>query len=488
MDLSLFSFLLVSLTTITFLLIIKHLSSPKQTSSPSILNGYPLVGNMPRFIKNQDRFLEWCTELVLASPTGTVTVAPIVFTADPAVVEHVTRSRFENYPKVYGIVEAFKDFIGDGIFNADGKSWMVQRKSASYEFSTKSLRAFVHERVQKEITTRLIPVLIRASRTGKIVDLQDILEHFAFDNICSLVLDYDPKCLGEERNEEGERLLRAFEEASEMCCERAKNHSVIWRLKEWIYGSSRKLNNSVFILRDKIDKCLKSRKNKASGSHQADFLSRFVDEGTHSDELIRDLLISFMIAGDTTPSGMTWFFWVLSCHPDVVSKIRDDVETVRKDRDQLGLDELREMNYLHAAISESLRLYPPVSMLPRICKEEDILPDRTTVRKGWVVMYSAYAMGRSRRLWGNDCEEFKPERWFENEGLRQVNSFVYPVFHAGPRMCLGKEMAYIQIKAVVASVLERFDIELVASGRLKVSITTKMEGGLKVRFKERTSN
>ncbi|KAJ3692793.1 hypothetical protein LUZ60_011888 [Juncus effusus] len=487
MELSLFSFLLVSLTTLIFLIIIKHLS-PKIT--PSTIKGYPLIGNTPLFIKHRDRILEWCTELVLASPTGTVTVAPLVFTADPTVVEHVARSRFENYPKVYAIVEAFKDLMGGGIINADGEAWMAQRKSASYEFSAKSLRAFVHERVEKEITTRLIPVLVKASQSGEVLDLQEILERFAFDTICSLVLGYDPKCLGDERNMEGERFLRSFEDANEITVERSKKmFSLLWRLKEWIDGrSAQRMNESMSILHERVEKCLKSRRNKAFSSQRADFLSRFVDEGTHSNELIRDLLINFMIAGrDTTPSALTWFFWVLSSHPDVVNKIRDEIKTICKNK--LGLEELREMNYLHAAISESLRLYPSVPLVVRVSREDDRLPGGTIIRKGWMVMSSAYAMGRMKRLWGDDCEEFKPERWFENEGLRQVSSFVYSVFHAGPRMCLGKEMAYIQMKAVAASVLESFDVEMVGErGRRQLSIAMRMEGGLKVKFKERKIN
>jgi cytochrome P450 len=60
-------------------------------------------------------------------------------------------------------------------------------------------------------------------------------------------------------------------------------------------------------------------------------------------------------------------------------------------------------------------------------------------------------MARLEEIWGNDCMEYRPERWLDEEGVfRPESSFKYPIFHAGPRMCLGKEMAYIQMKSIVA--------------------------------------
>ncbi|XP_020244341.1 cytochrome P450 94C1-like [Asparagus officinalis] len=104
-------------------------------------------------------------------------------------------------------------------------------------------------------------------------------------------------------------------------------------------------------------------------------------------------------------------------------------------------------------------------------------------------MYNSYAMGRSERIWGEDAREFKPERWLDGEGVFQpVSPYQYPVFHAGPRMCLGKDMAYIQMKVVVASVMERFEVEVVDVEKVRepeLVLIMKMKGGLKVWVRER---
>ena len=62
-------------------------------------------------------------------------------------------------------------------------------------------------------------------------------------------------------------------------------------------------------------------------------------------------------------------------------------------------------------------------------------------------MYIIYAMGRMERIWGADACQYRPERWLDDEGaFRNESPFKYPAFNAGPRLCLGKEMAYLQVR------------------------------------------
>jgi cytochrome P450 len=127
---------------------------------------------------------------------------------------------------------------------------------------------------------------------------------------------------------------------------------------------------------------------------------------------------------------------------------------------------------------------------------DDVLPDGTVVKKGTRVTYIPYAMGRSEMLWGPDWAEFKPERWLEREEAENRrwkfvgrDVYTYPVFQAGPRICLGKEMSFLQMKRVVAGVVRRFKVvpavgEGVEPECVQV-LTSKMKGGFPVRIIER---
>ncbi|KDP30926.1 hypothetical protein JCGZ_11302 [Jatropha curcas] len=156
---------------------------------------------------------------------------------------------------------------------------------------------------------------------------------------------------------------------------------------------------------------------------------------------------------------------------------------------------LKEMNFLKASLCESMRLYPPVAWDSKHALADDVLPDGTFVGKGDRVTYFPYGMGRMDTLWGKDQCDFKPDRWFEGPvgsgtggaTLKSMSPYKFPVFQAGPRLCLGKEMAFIQMKFVVASVLRRFEIKPVGQNQpvFVPLLTAHMAGGLKVTVKRR---
>jgi len=130
--------------------------------------------------------------------------------------------------------------------------------------------------------------------------------------------------------------------------------------------------------------------------------------------------------------------------------------------------ELQECVYLHAALNETLRLYPSVPNCYKGALHRDVLPGETCIESSMKFVYSIYALGRMESIWGPDCLEFKPERWIDHvnscEGqLRMKNESAYKflAFKTGPRMYLGKDMAYMQMKVAVVAILRRFHVRVV---------------------------
>ncbi|KAF8673799.1 hypothetical protein HU200_048554 [Digitaria exilis] len=496
------------------------MDSPKKTATyPPGLEPYPLIGHMPQLLANRHRVLDWMTDALALQPTSTFVVHRPgglrgAITANPANVEHILRSSFDNYPKGPRVVSMMHNFLGGGIFNADGESWREQRKVASHEFNTRSLRAFVARCVHDELHGRLLPLLRRATASGSCLDLQDVLERFGFDNICRVAFDHDPRQLsvegdgddaGTAANAGSSSFADAFRDASYLSVGRFR-YAIpgFWKVKKALnVGSERRLRESVATVHGFADRIIQSRREEMLRRdgfefEKHDLLSRFMaSQGAESydtesnKEALRDVVTSFLLAGrESTSSALTWFFWLLSSRPDVQRRIRDEIAAVRarhpRGDDALGfdLDELREMHYLHAAITESMRQYPPVPANSLHVQADDVLPDGTAVKAGWSVGYNSYAMGRMVSVWGDDALEYRPERWLSpDDGTFQPGSpFRFVAFHAGPRLCLGKEMAYIQMKSVVASVLEELDVVVDGAYRPRQlpSLTLRMAGGLPV--------
>ncbi|TVU34779.1 hypothetical protein EJB05_16630, partial [Eragrostis curvula] len=485
---------------------------PRKKPRADGLKAYPLLGTLPHFVKNQHRFIEWSAEVLKRSPTHTISfkipgLSGGVITANPANVEHILKTNFANYPKGDLTVSTIEDFLGHGIFNSDGEQWLWQRKAASYEFNNRSLRSFVVDAVRFEVVERLLPLLERAASDGRTLDVEDVMERFAFDSICRVAFGEDPACLVTEEGmsaSQSTEFLSAFNEVQNGILARFMSPvKSLWRLKKVLnLESERRLREALETVHGYADRIVRERKERGAAglACRDDFLSRFAASGEHSDESLRDVVTNFLLAGrDTTPSALTWFFWLVSGRPDVEDKILREIRAVRASssvqqgstgRATFSFDELRDMHYLHAAITESMRLYPPVPIDSQCCKQDDFLPDGTFVAKGWMTTYSAYAMGRVEDIWGNNCAEFKPERWLGEDGVfRPESPFKYPVFHAGPRMCLGKEMAYIQMKSIAACVFETFGFQVVGSKEhpeLMLKFTLRMKGGLPMQVYKRS--
>ncbi|OEL12967.1 Cytochrome P450 94A1 [Dichanthelium oligosanthes] len=500
--------LLLPLLPLLCLLYLRH-QDPKKQPRVHGLKVYPFLGTLPHFVKNRDRFLDWCTDVLKHDPTHTMSFKALgltggAITANPVNVEHILKANFANYPKGDLTVSMLQDFLGHGIFNSDGEQWLWQRKAASYEFSKRSLRNFVVDAVRFEVVERLLPLLDRAQRDGRTLDVQDVLERFAFDSICRVVFGEDPACLAEEGMAApwSAEFMSAVNDAQNSIMARFMSPvKSLWRLKKLLkLEPERRMREALGTIHGYADRIVRERQERGEMglASRDDFLSRFAATGEHSDEGLRDVVTNFILAGrDTTSSALTWFFWLVSTRPDVEDKIVREIRSVRASSQgnagaTFSFDELRDMHYLHAAITESMRLYPPVAMDTHSCKEDDFLPDGTFVGKGWLTTYSAYAMARVEDIWGKDCEEFRPERWLGEDGaFRPESPIKYPVFHAGPRMCLGKEMAYIQMKSIVACVFERFRFQFVGGEErpgLVLSLTLRMEGGLPMKVIKRKSS
>lgn len=163
------------------------------------------------------------------------------------------------------------------------------------------------------------------------------------------------------------------------------------------------------------------------------------------------------------------------------------------------------LTYVSAVFNESLRFYPPVPIELKQSTAETTFPDGTWLPKGAVVMWAPWAMGRSKKLWGEDADSFRPERWLvagdegERLTLKTVSPFAFPVFNGGPRACLGKRMAELLAAYIIARLIWRYEFvevfdketksgEARAERRSHSSLTLPMDGGLPCYVRRRDSS
>ncbi|XP_075642965.1 cytochrome P450 86A22 [Castanea sativa] len=500
--------LMVLTATAAYLIWFRIIS--RSLSGPRV---WPLLGSLPGLIQHSSRMHDWITDNLrtcggtyqtcitaipfLARKQGLVTV-----TCDPKNLEHILKNRFDNYPKGPTWQAVFHDLLGDGIFNSDGDTWLFQRKTAALEFTTRTLRQAMARWVSRAIKLRFCPILETAQLEGKPVDFQDLLLRLTFDNICGLTFGKDPQTLSPGLPENGFAL--AFDRATEATLQRFILPEVVWKLKKTLgLGMETSLTKSLRHIDKYLTDIIETRKQELQSQQQGgsgilhdDLLSRFMKKKeSYSEEFLQHVALNFILAGrDTSSVALSWFFWLVIHNPNVEEKIIAEICTVLMEtrgndtskwvQEPLVFEEVDRLMYLKAALSETLRLYPSVPEDSKHVIADDILPSGTFVPKGSSITYSIYSIGRMKFIWGDDCLEFKPERWLSLDGSKfEVHdSYRFVAFNAGPRICLGKDLAYLQMKSIAAAVLLRHRLMVVPGHRVeqKMSLTLFMKYGLKV--------
>mgnify|MGYP000899037115 FL=1 len=186
-----------------------------------------------------------------------------------------------------------------------------------------------------------------------------------------------------------------------------------------------------------------------------DLLTRLVQSPDMDDGLIRDQLLTMLIAGhDTSTALFAWMLYLLGEHPDAMRRVNDEVAAV-VGSSPLASDQLNRLHYLDLVTRETLRLYPPIHIGNRKAAHDVHLP-AGTIPAGNRVMYSIYLSHRDPAQWENP-EAFDPDR-FDRQAA--VPAFTYVPFGGGPRNCIGATFAQIEAKVVMARLFQRTRLEL----------------------------
>ncbi|KAL9225951.1 hypothetical protein vseg_001821 [Gypsophila vaccaria] len=489
---------------------------------------WPIIGSAIEQLMNYDNMHDWLVEYF--SKTKTVVVAmpftTYTYIAHPSNVEHVLKTNFTNYPKGVTYQSYMEVLLGDGIFNADGESWRKQRKTASFEFASKNLRDFSTV-VFRDYSLKLSTILSKASFNDQTVDMQELLMRMTLDSICKVGFGVAIGTLAPNLPENA--FARAFDTANIIVTLRFIDP--LWKIKKFLnLGSEALLSESIRIVDDFTYSVIRKRKAEIEEAKKDwnnikmknDILSRFIElgdddpENKATEKSLRDIVLNFVIAGrDTTATTLSWAIYMIMTHGGVAEKVYKELKALEDERaveenvtlvecnaedpvsfnqrvSQFGglltYDSLGKLYYLHAVITETLRLYPAVPQDPKGILKDDVLPDGTKVKAGGMVTYVPYSMGRMDYNWGTDAASFRPERWLKDGFFQNASPFKFTAFQAGPRICLGKDSAYLQMKMALAILCRFYKFDLVPGHPVKYRMMTilSMAHGLKVTVSRRS--
>ena len=372
----------------------------------------------------------------------------------PSAVKEIMRDEHGVFPKSDLMVGALDPLIGESMFVTDGPKWRRQRAMIDPAFSL--MRLNIAYSAMCAATDDHVAAIGAVATQGTAFSLDLAMSHLTADVICRTVFStplasdvakevFDDFTLFEKSVAQvdilGMILKPAWSETRQSpevlaACERIRHH-IGTLIDTHLDGDANQFND--------IASAVIEAKDKDTGLPFT------------RDELIDQLGVFFLAGHETTASALTWVFYILAERPEWMARLRAEIDPFMA-KGQLSFEETKKLPLTRAFFKEVLRLYPPITFVPRVALERVEIEGKR-LPKGALVMIAPWTLQRHSKYW-TEPHAFIPERFLpENE--KTLNSGAYIPFGQGPHICVGAGFAQVESLLIMAQLISRFDVELV---------------------------
>ena len=387
----------------------------------------------------------------------------------PDAIRHVLVENAKNYEKSRNY-KGLKQLLGQGLLTSEGDYWRRQRKLSQPAFHRDKLARFAG---QMAMCTRDMLTRWEADYPeGAPIDLHREMMRLTFRivglTLLSTDMDGDASAIGRALDV-GIKWANAYAETA-------------FPMPLWVpTPDNLRMRKAQETINGVIHRVIDER--RASGKDEPDLLGMLMnvkDEATGesmSDVQLRDELVTLVLAGhETTANALAFTFYLLSRHPDVGARLREEVVRVLGDREPT-LADLPKLTYTKMILEEAMRLFPPAWAFERQALEEDQVQGYR-IPKDAIIGVCTYTMHRHPRYWENP-EGFDPTRFSPEKSEARVR-YTYLPFGGGQRMCIGNGFAMMEMQLVLAMIASRTRLDLVPGFRLETeaAITMRPKAGV----------
>ncbi|XP_022992750.1 cytokinin hydroxylase-like isoform X2 [Cucurbita maxima] len=390
---------------------------------------------------------------------------------------HLIKELLSKYSSVSGKSwlqqQGSKHFIGRGLLMANGPNWFHQRHIVAPAFVGDRLKSYAGYMV--ECTREMLQSLENEVKSGR-------SEFEIGEYMTRLTADIISRTEFESSYEKGKQIFHLLTVLQHLCAQ-ASRHLCLPGSRE------------IKALKGKVEgllmEIIQSRKDGVeigrSSSYGNDLLGMLLNEMQKKKngnglslnlQIIMDECKTFFFAGhETTALLLTWTIMLLATNPSWQDRVRAELNAVCNSQTP-SLHHLSKLPLLGMVINESLRLYPPASILPRMAFEDIKLGD-LEIPKGLSVWIPVVAIHHSEEIWGKDANEFNPERFGSSKAFT-CGGFI--PFASGPRNCVGQAFALMETKIILAMLISKFRFTISPSYRHApvVVLTVKPKYGVQI--------
>jgi cytochrome P450 len=372
----------------------------------------------------------------------------------PRHVKHVLQDNHQNYEKGW-VFDRIKPYWGESLLTADGDTWRQQRRRVQPSFKREHTVGFA-----PAITRRTAEMLDRwekAAETGEELAVYNEMTQLALVIIGDVLF-------GVELWGNVSRMTGAVQTALRVLKTRV---AALAPLPLWIpTPDNLRFNGAMRTVRQGVTDIIEQ--TRSAGNDGGTFLARLMDaRDSESGERMSDEQLNYEVIGmlqqghDTIGETLAWTWYLLSLHPEIERKLHDEVTRVLGDRVPVVAD-LEHLEYATLVVHESLRLFPPVWIIPRDAIKDDEIGGYR-IPAGSTVLLCPYVTQRHPEFWENP-EAFDPDRFLPERSKGRPRYAYFP-FGGGPRLCMGADMAIMETLLILAMVVQRYQLHLVSGHR-----------------------
>ncbi|XP_008477728.1 cytochrome P450 6j1-like isoform X1 [Diaphorina citri] len=432
----------------------------------------PLIGNLGRVITNDTNLgyllKEMCDKKINERFFGFyMTREPVLILNDAELVMQVMLKDFSQFnDKGFHIDNDF-DMILNNLFFLKGRQWKFQRNKMSTGFTSGKLKS-MYPTIHKCSTSFINHLTKLSKQTDNLeLNIKSAIEDLFTDVVCKCILGLDMHSI-----ENPNREYKDIQDATLKPNWRLHVKQVLQflspyidrkiritgkHIEDWFYGFAEK--NMTFRTENKIQRndFLQTLINIYSEQHN-------IDAGSEEYFGLRHLaanIFVFIVAGyETSALTTTFFLQKMALYPEIQERLRQEILDVKKSKEDgaFEYEDFKKMTYLSMVLDETLRMYP---VLP-IYLRRNIVPytipgSDVTLDVGTYVLTPTVALHYSSKYW-KDPHKFDPERFSEENKDSIVPGSFIP-FNEGPRQCIGKRFAHVQMKSAICEILTHFEIQ-----------------------------
>ncbi len=450
------------------------LPSPTATKVAPGPRGYPLVGILPKMWSNPlDFFLNSAEEygdvvlLKFGSRNG------YLFN-NPDDIQYILQTNYQNFQKST-TVSVVESVLGSGLATNEGASWLKQRRIMQPAFHREVVARLGDTMVRE--ASRLFPLWDNLAKSGAPINIFVQMMRLTQNIIVETMFGGDIDDRAAKIGNAWSTVLQYFN---------ASAWALVSIPPTWPTRRNRDFHAALALLNEETSQIIR-RSESLPPEEIPDLLALLMaardDESGQgmSEKQLRDEIMTIFLAGhETTADTLTWTFYMLSQYPEIREKLQQELAAVLNGQLPSPAD-FPKLVYTQKVIQEAIRLYPPFWLIYRT----PVVPDEIggyRVEPGDYVFISPYVIHRSPKYW-NAPNTANPDRFDENVTSR----FAYIPFGAGPRRCIGEQMALLEATLSLAAIAQRYQFDLVSGQEVfpEAQVTLRPRGGIRMNMKQR---